>query len=192
MHFSKLAATAIAAFFSAQALAAPTVHAGIAATLATEATDESQFWSLPALSDEEAKAILQSANPAINIMAVGADMCGQSSFFAGTGTPAYYDDCLRLAVALSQKSSTSWGVPTSTGWHKISSYSSCQFGIRNDSVRPINFIGAADIIDVIMDSLKNFAKYYGGTSTLTATISTKGRMRCYTGQELIWGLTSAL
>lgn len=201
MLFSKLAAATVAAFFSAQALAAPVVDASNTTTLAAiekvaaEATDKGQFWSLPALSDEEYKAILQSSNPATNAIhdlerRGNANMCGHSTFYKGTGAPAYGYNCLDLAGIL-RNSNKVYIVPTAKGWHRIAAMASCEFGIRNDSPRGTNFIGSDDISDLIINSFDKFGVYLNGSKSRWLTrLSAKGRATCYAGQEVIWGITS--
>lgn len=152
--------------------------------------DESQFWSAPDLPDEEAKAILQSNNPATNVVRDlerrDTSICGDSTFYMGTGTySANVDDCYRLVSRL-RDLNRMYTVPMTKGWHRLVSDGSCLFGIRNDSNRPINYVGSDNAADLTMDSIRRFAD---GNTDATIAVKAKGRMPCFENREVIWGLT---
>ncbi|RDA94947.1 hypothetical protein CP533_0158 [Ophiocordyceps camponoti-saundersi (nom. inval.)] len=125
----------------------------------------------------EKRAEASSASP---MLFKRANKCGSSSFEnQGSEASPNIDDCKRIV----------WNIRRGGRWtlfnsnhRQLAQYGTCAFGAQTDY--PFKYVGNEDIMDLINDSIKYFARHDG-------KVGSKGKMDCsggIFGGEVHWGL----
>ena len=103
-----------------------------------------------------------------------ANDCGPAHFdnMSSGGSPTV-GDCQQIAYNI--RNGGSWAVGCGTGRHQLVQYGTCAFGVSCNEIAVIN-VGNTDIIDLINDSIRQFA--------WSGLVGAEGTMKC---QNVAWG-----